>query len=115
MNLLFVDDNRACVETLVDIAASLGHASAVAHDGASCLELAAATRFDRIFLDISLPDADGRDICRRIRAGGSSRDTRIIAMTGHSDIVEHSGETEFDGVLLKPISLQALELFLLTC
>jgi two-component system, OmpR family, response regulator len=114
MNLLFVDDNRACIETLVDIATSLGHATSVAHDGAGCLALAGQMRFDRIFLDISLPDADGREICSRIRAGGPSSTARIIAMTGHADVVESSGETDFDGFLLKPISLQALELFLLT-
>jgi two-component system, OmpR family, response regulator len=114
MNLLFVDDNRACIETLVDIATSLGHATSVAHDGAGCLALAGQMHFDRIFLDISLPDADGREICSRIRAGGPSSTSRIIAMTGHADVVECSGETDFDGFLLKPISLQALELFLLT-
>jgi two-component system, OmpR family, response regulator len=113
MNLLFVDDNRACIETLVDIATSLGHATAIAHDGAGCIALAGTSRFDCIFLDISLPDADGRDICSTIRLGGPSSHARIIAMTGHSDFVEGSGETEFDGYLLKPISLQALELFLL--
>ncbi len=114
MNLLFVDDNRACIDTLVDIAAGLGHTTAVAHDGAHCLALAGETRFDRIFLDISLPDADGRDICSRIRKTGPSSHARIIAMMGHADFVEGSGETEFDGFLLKPISLQVLELFLLT-
>jgi two-component system, OmpR family, response regulator len=114
MNLLFVDDNRACIETLVDIATSLGHSTSVAHDGARCLALAGSQHFDRIFLDISLPDADGREICSQIRTAGPSRGARIIAMTGHTDFVESSGETEFDGYLLKPISLQALELFLLT-
>jgi two-component system, OmpR family, response regulator len=114
MNLLFVDDNRACIETLVDIATGLGHTAAIAHDGARCLELVANTQFDRIFLDISLPDADGRAICSRIRHSGPSAGASIIAMTGHTDFVEQSGETDFDGFLLKPISLQALELFLLS-
>ncbi|BAN25847.1 response regulator [Caballeronia insecticola] len=114
MNLLFVDDNHACVETLVDIASGLGHTAAVAHDGAACLALTSSEHFDRIFLDISLPDADGREICSAIRAAGPSSDARIIAMTGHTDFVEGSGDTDFDGFLLKPISLQALELFLLS-
>ncbi|MDR5761808.1 response regulator [Caballeronia sp. LZ035] len=114
MNLLFVDDNHACIETLVDIASGLGHTAAVAHDGAAGLALASRERFDRIFLDISLPDADGREICSAIRAAGPSSDARIIAMTGHTDIIEGSGVTDFDGFLLKPISLPALELFLLS-
>jgi two-component system, OmpR family, response regulator len=113
LNLLFVDDNRACIETLVDIATGLGHTTAIAYDGAHCLELASSTRFDRIFLDISLPDADGRAICSRIRDAGMCRESSIIAMTGHTDFVEQSGDSDFDGYLLKPISLQALELFLL--
>ncbi|SAK92442.1 PAS/PAC sensor hybrid histidine kinase [Caballeronia pedi] len=114
MHLLFVDDNRACVETLVDIASGLGHTSAVAHDGAGCLALASREHFDSIFLDISLPDSDGREICTAIRAAGPNSGARIIAMTGHTDFVATSGETRFDGFLLKPISLQALELFLLS-
>jgi two-component system, OmpR family, response regulator len=114
MNLLFVDDNRACIDTLVDIATSLGHTATAAHDGASALAMTESAQFDRIFLDISLPDADGRAICSQIRHHGPSRNARIIAMTGHTDFVESSGETDFDGYLLKPISLQALELFLLT-
>jgi two-component system, OmpR family, response regulator len=113
MNLLFVDDNHACIETLVDIASGLGHTAAVAHDGAGCLALASHEQFDSIFLDITLPDADGREICSAIRARGPSSSARIIAMTGHTDFVTGSGETHFDGYLLKPISLQALELFLL--
>jgi two-component system, OmpR family, response regulator len=113
LNLLFVDDNRACIETLVDIATGLGHTTAIAYDGVHCLELASSTRFDRIFLDISLPDADGRAICSRIRDAGMCRESSIIAMTGHTDFVEQSGDSDFDGYLLKPISLQALELFLL--
>jgi two-component system OmpR family response regulator len=114
MNLLFVDDNHACIETLVDIASGLGHTAAVAHDGAGCLALTSSEQFDSIFLDITLPDADGREICIAIRARGPSSRARIIAMTGHTDFVADSGETSFDGYLLKPISLQALELFLLS-
>jgi two-component system, OmpR family, response regulator len=114
MNLLFVDDNRACIETLVDIASGLGHTAAIAHDGAGCLALTSREQFDSIFLDITLPDADGREICTAIRARGPSSHARIIAMTGHTDLVAGSGETGFDGFLLKPISLQALELFLLS-
>ena len=114
MNLLFVDDNHACIETLVDIASGMGHTAAIAHDGAGCLALTASERFDSIFLDITLPDADGRELCTAIRARGPSSRARIIAMTGHTDLVVDSGETRFDGYLLKPISLQALELFLLS-
>lgn len=114
MNVLFVDDNHACIETLVDIASGLGHTAAVAHDGAGGLALASGERFDRIFLDITLPDADGREICSAIRAAGPSSDAHIIAMTGHSDFAESGDHACFDGFLLKPISLQALESFLLS-
>ena len=113
MHLLFVDDDQACLETLVDIARASGHTVATAPDGATCLDMTSREPFERIFLDISLPDADGRDICRRIRAGGACRNARIIALTGDSDVVKESGNSDFDGYLLKPLSLRTLELFLL--
>ncbi|MDR5752885.1 MULTISPECIES: response regulator [unclassified Caballeronia] len=109
MHLLFVDDSCACAEILADIAVSVGHTAAIAHDGAECLALTAVQRFDRIFLDIGLPDADGRDVCDRIRSEGPSRNATIIAITGNADVVQRSDPRCFNGYLLKPVALADFE------
>jgi CheY-like chemotaxis protein len=109
MHLLFVDDSRACAEILADIAVGIGHTAAIAHDGAECLALTAVQPFDRIFLDIGLPDADGCDVCDRIRSEGPSRNATIIAITGNADVVQRNDPRCFDGYLLKPVALADFE------
>jgi CheY-like chemotaxis protein len=74
-----VDESRICAKTLANISVDLGHTVAVAHSGAQCLALAATQRFDRILLDISLPDASEQDLCDCIYREGRSRGASIAA------------------------------------
>ena len=62
MNVLFVDDHVACANMFADIAEGMGHRACVAHDGASALRRCSEEFFDLVLLDITLPDADGRDV-----------------------------------------------------
>jgi CheY-like chemotaxis protein len=65
-------------------------------------------KFDVVFFDIELPDGDGRELCRRVRNEGASRDACVIAVTGRTDLRDKDLEP-FDGYLHKPISAGALE------
>lgn len=65
---------------------------------------------DAILLDVGLPDANGFDIVRRLRAVEAFKDVPIVILTGH-------GETEdimrglilgVDGYITKPTTLEAL-------
>ena len=71
-SLLIVDDDdllrRALREQLVSLAGFAGIEEA--GDGAAGLACACARIFDIILLDIGLPDMDGREVCRRMRAAG---------------------------------------------
>jgi CheY-like chemotaxis protein len=66
-------------------------------------------RPDVILVDIGLPDLDGYDVARQIRAIlGSS--VRLIALTGYGQASDRqrSLEAGFDAHLVKPVSTQAL-------
>jgi len=53
-----------------------------AADGMSALELAATKPFDVIFMDVRMPELDGRETTRRLRAaGGPNLHTPVIAVT----------------------------------
>ena len=56
----------------------------VAEDGPQGLEMAAAERPDLILLDVGLPEMDGFEVTRRIRADRELKDTPIIAVTAHA-------------------------------
>jgi two-component system, cell cycle response regulator DivK len=55
-----------------------------ATDGRQGLEMAARERPDLILLDISLPEIDGWEVARRIRADEALRQIPIIAVTAHA-------------------------------
>ncbi|WP_162070251.1 response regulator [Burkholderia sp. THE68] len=106
--VLFVDDHRETADSFFDIALALGHRPAVAYDGATALKLTSDEVFDLVFLDVTLPDADGRDVGGQIR-NGTSGAARLVAVTGHDDVRGSVRMEMFDDCLLKPITIDELQ------
>ena len=73
------------------------------HDGKQGLEMAASERPDLILLDISLPDIDGNEVMRQIRADAAIKDTPIIAVTVNAMAEEKATEVGCNDYLRKPI------------
>ncbi len=76
--ILVVDDERAIVRSLSAALEARGYRVEVARDGAEALDRAASTAPDLIVLDLGLPDIDGIEVCRRIRAWS---DVPIVVLT----------------------------------
>src|ERR1700675_1367790 len=112
MKVLFVDDHVACADMFADIAEGLGHRACVAHDGVSALRRCSDETFDLILMDISLPDGDGRDVCCELRNNEREQKTRIVGVTGDAELKGSSRMSNFDGCLVNPIEMQALEALL---
>jgi len=108
MHVLFVEDHRESADAFAALATSLGHKVEVAYDGASAARLTDLQVFDVVFFDLSLPDADGRDLCKKVRERGASRHACIFAVTGMSDLSDDE-LAPFDGYLVKPLTVDALE------
>ena len=70
--LLIVDDDELLRRALAEQLVSQGEFQVIeeATDGLSALSKSKAKVFDIILLDIGLPDMDGRDVCRQMRAQG---------------------------------------------
>ena len=82
LRILVVDDhdiNRRAVELILS---PLGCATASAADGMAALRLCETDAYDVIFMDVRMPELDGRETTRRIRAGGGiNAATPVIAVT----------------------------------
>lgn len=82
LRVLVVDDhdiNRRAVELIL---APLGCDIATAADGLLALAQCEAASFDVIFMDVRMPELDGRETTRRLRAGGGlNATTAVIAVT----------------------------------
>jgi CheY-like chemotaxis protein len=61
-----------------------GYAVQVATDGAQGIEIALKTRPDLILMDMNLPEIDGWEAARRLKADDQTRGTPIIALTAHA-------------------------------
>jgi CheY-like chemotaxis protein len=106
-----VDDNVDAAESLVTLLRLWGHEVAVAYDGPSALDLAAEFRPEVILLDIGMPDMDGYEVARRLRAQAAFATTQIMALTGwgaEEDRVR-SRAAGFTEHLTKPANPQVLE------
>jgi len=82
MRVLVVDDhdiNRRAIQLILQ---PLGCDIATAADGLAALRICEHTAFDLIFMDVRMPELDGRETTRRIRAGdGPNAGVPIIAVT----------------------------------
>ena len=82
MRVLVVDDhdiNRRAIQLILQ---PLGCDIATAADGMAALKICEQTAFDLIFMDVRMPELDGRETTRRIRAGnGPNAAVPVIAVT----------------------------------
>ena len=65
------EDDAAVRRALTEILGTDGHEAVLAHNGHEAIRaFSAPGSVDAIVIDIGLPDADGRDVCQALRAGG---------------------------------------------
>src|SRR5215212_7264779 len=73
-------DNRAIAELILK---SAGHTVISIGDGASAVGIAVSIRPDAILMDLSLPQLDGWEATRRLKANPATSDIPVIAFTAH--------------------------------
>jgi signal transduction histidine kinase/ActR/RegA family two-component response regulator len=101
------DDNRLMLGELLRLH---GHDVVDAADGTSGLRVASARRPDVALVDIGLPDMDGYELARRLRAQLGAT-IRLVAVTGFGQPEDRarSRRAGFDAHLVKPVSPEAIE------
>ena len=79
--MLVAEDNETNLYLIKYILEKGGYEVIEARDGAAGVELASKEKPDLILMDIQLPDIDGLEATKRIRASGEDSDIPIIALT----------------------------------
>ncbi len=108
--VLVVDDNIDAARMLAMVLQVMGHEVVVAHTSFDALDLAARTSLDACVLDIGLPDLDGNELARRLRAAPGTRDATLIALTGYSQEQDRARAVAagFDHFMVKPVDIGKL-------
>jgi two-component system, OmpR family, response regulator len=108
--ILVVDDESSITELLSTALRYMGYEVAAAKSGGAALQQASAMAPDLIVLDVMLPDMDGFEVCRRLRADGDF--VPVIFLTARD--AEDDRVTGFirggDDYVTKPFSLEELTL-----
>jgi signal transduction histidine kinase/CheY-like chemotaxis protein len=107
--ILLVDDNRAAANALGKLLDRAGHVVKTAYSGAEALDVAPAFEPDIVLLDIGMPEMDGHETARRLRANNST--AVLIALTGYGQDSDRrkAQEAGFNHHLVKPVGLVELE------
>ncbi|HJV83215.1 two-component system response regulator [Noviherbaspirillum sp.] len=83
--ILMVDDTPANLALLTHVLEEHGYRVVVAQDGEEAMQRAGFVQPDLILLDVMMPDIDGFEICRRLKAQEQLRDIPVIFMTALAD------------------------------
>jgi two-component system OmpR family response regulator len=108
--LLVVDDEESLVDMLRDALRFAGYEVHIARRGFEALKVAGEVEPDLIILDVNLPDIDGFEICRRLRAEGSQVPVVFLTARDDRDDLRTGFTRGGDDYLTKPFSLEELDL-----
>jgi len=100
-------DSRECLKLLLE---TEGHAVVLSSSGAAALAEAATFHPDIALVDVGLPDMDGYEVARRLRALPAGKDVKLIAITGFGAEKDRrrAKEAGFDVHVTKPVSYEQL-------
>src|SRR5687767_9446940 len=109
-HILLVEDNEMNRDMLSRRLERKGHTVSIAVDGRQGIDMARAGGFDLVLMDMSLPEIDGWETTRLMRAAPETRSVPIIALTAHAmagdrDRALEAGCNDYD---TKPVDFERL-------
>jgi two-component system, cell cycle response regulator DivK len=108
--ILVVEDNEKNMKLFRDVLNATGYRTLEATTGGEAVQLATEQAPDLVLMDIQMPDVDGVEALRRLRADERTAAIPVLAVTAQA----MQGDRErflaegFDGYLSKPVNVREL-------
>ncbi|HSV45247.1 MAG TPA: response regulator, partial [Ramlibacter sp.] len=114
LRVMVVDDNADAAQTLAMLIRSMGHQASVVLDSHQALLQGESERPEVFVLDIGLPDMNGHELARRLRAQPATASAVLIAITGYGQEQDRDEALQagFDHHFVKPVDRGLLEALL---
>lgn len=108
--ILYIEDNAQNMRLVRKMLKVGGHTMIGAEDGTTGIEMAKSERPDLILVDINLPDIDGTEVTKRLKADESFNGVPIIALTANAMYGDRERflDAGCDDYLSKPVGKQEL-------
>jgi DNA-binding response OmpR family regulator len=109
-SILVIDDDPDTLEFLRIVFNVRGRDVVGAQTGLEGLRLATQQTFDLILVDIMMPDIDGYEVCRRLRADPATAQIPLVIVTARSTLLDQTQglEAGADRFLIKPVGISML-------
>ncbi len=110
LRVLVVEDGEDAREMMHAMLTLHGHEVRTAENGTAGLAEAERFRPDIVLLDIGLPDIDGYEVARRLRARENGDGARLVALTGYGQSEDEAAAyaAGFDRHMTKPVAPESL-------
>ncbi|KKX31575.1 response regulator transcription factor [Rhizobium sp. LC145] len=109
MRILLVEDNQALAEGLTTILRGSGYVVDAVADGASAEAVAAAEAYDLVILDLNVPEMDGLDVLRSMRARQNKAAVMILTARGTPEERVKGLDLGADDYMIKPFDISEFE------
>jgi len=109
-NILLVDDDSDFRSMLKLMLTRMNHTVTVAPRGEDGFTQATTNKFDLLIMDLMMPDVDGYELTRRLRAEAATRNVPILVVTARTQPADRESALEAgaDGYLTKPVDNREL-------
>jgi len=109
MKLLIVEDEPNLLSVIRKGLSEKNHDVSAALDGTTAWEMLANSNFDVVVLDVMLPDINGIELCRRLRAAGNFVPILMLTALNSSDNIVAGLNAGADDYMAKPFRFTELE------
>ena len=108
--ILVIEDDEMNIDMITQRLELRGYRVVTASDGLRGIDLAREEAPDLILMDVSLPELDGWEATRRLKAGTATRHIPVVALTAHAmeSDREKASRAGCDDYETKPVDLQRL-------
>jgi signal transduction histidine kinase/ActR/RegA family two-component response regulator len=116
LRILIVDDNVDAADSVAMLLGMEGHQTRTVNTARAALLAAPEFKPEVVLLDIGLPEMDGYEVARRLRAQNGADLMRLVAVTGYGQPGDRrrAQDAGFDEHMVKPVEPSALQAFLRT-
>jgi PAS domain S-box-containing protein len=117
LRVLVADDNRDNADACAMLLAMAGHEVRTAYSGREALAVAAELLPQIALLDIGMPEMDGYEVARQIRAAAWGKSILLVAVTGWGQDEDRrlAAAAGFDHHCVKPVDLDSLRALFAKC
>ncbi|MDY6931751.1 MAG: response regulator [Halobacteriota archaeon] len=114
LHILIVDDDYMMTKTLADIINTKGHEAESAHSGHEALEKMVDGNFDCVLSDIKMPDINGVELYKAIKAMWPSIPVVMMTAYASDNMVNEGLKNGVINVMIKPLNINLLLCFLIS-